>query len=350
MAMARLPSSEFAVVEQLTQELTTIHLDGSGRLDALLPRIRAFLELDSLVVVCPEQRLRGWGIERLEIDNLPNASRFTAALATCLARAPQQFWCFDAISPEGDQRDCVIETISHVGEAAYHASPIYREVLRPLRLDTGRELRALVCDGPRLLAWVGGFHEGAISRSQHDRLAALLPALRRRLAADRALRKHQLTSAALSTALDQLQGAAFVLGPRGEIETLNKSARMRMQLDPAETVEALTSVGTANGQIERMQLAAAGSPPYILATLRRTGEVARCDERVHRAAESWRLTPRQREVLQLVIRGHGNASIAEELEIGARAVELHVSAILDRACVSSRTSLVALVLGALVLA
>lgn len=343
--MGPLSSTDCVIADELAHELTTIQLDGARGLDALMLPIRDFLQLEAFLVFAPAPRLSGWGIERLESDNLPNASRFASTLAACLAHAPRNFWCFDACAPESEQRDCVIETIAHAGVEAYRASSVYREVLRPLRADLGFELRALVCEGSRLLAWVGGFQEAPIRPEQRDRLAALLPALRRRLGAERVLRSQKLASATLATVLEEIADAAFVLGPHGEVETLNNAARAMLQADARETIAALGSPGTANGRIDRVQVP---GTVYTLTILRRVaGEW--CDGRVQRAANTWRLTPRQREVLQLVIRGRGNASIAEELQIGERTVELHVSAILDRACVNSRTSLVALVFGALVL-
>lgn len=335
-------------MDELSHELSTVQLDRARTLDAVLPRLRAFVELDTLLVFCPEERLSGWGIALLETNNLPNASRFAATLNGFLAQAPQRFWFFDPVSPETDQRDLVIETAAHVGNTIYCASPIYRDVLQPLHLGAHRELRALICDGPALLGWVGGFHDGPITPSQRARLAALLPALRRRLSADRVLRSQQLTMAAIATALDHLDDAAFVLGPRGQVAFVNHAARTRLRLDRTNTLDALGATDACD-RIERVPLRCEGIPPHTLVVLRRAAEVERCAARVQRAADRWRLTRRQREVLQLVIRGRGNASIAEELGIGERTVELHVTAILDRACVNSRTSLVALVLGALAL-
>jgi DNA-binding NarL/FixJ family response regulator len=58
----------------------------------------------------------------------------------------------------------------------------------------------------------------------------------------------------------------------------------------------------------------------------------------------WQLTPRQGEVLGLVSRGLANATIAAALGCGDRAVELHLTALFDRAGVESRAALVARVL------
>lgn len=61
--------------------------------------------------------------------------------------------------------------------------------------------------------------------------------------------------------------------------------------------------------------------------------------RVTRACEHWALRARQREVLDFVVRGEPNHLIAKELRISERAVEMHVSTLLDRAGVASRSAL-----------
>jgi DNA-binding NarL/FixJ family response regulator len=59
------------------------------------------------------------------------------------------------------------------------------------------------------------------------------------------------------------------------------------------------------------------------------------------AVRRWHLTPRQAEVLNLVVRGFTNALIADELCIGEGTVEFHLSAIFDKAGVESRAMLIA---------
>nr|HEX4319172.1 helix-turn-helix transcriptional regulator [Kofleriaceae bacterium] len=332
-------------MDRLARELATIQLDGAPGLAGVLPELRAYLELDSVLALQVDERATGWGVAQLDSDGLPNASRFHAALTTALARAPRRFWCFDPVAPESDQRDRAVDTREVVGDAAYRSSPVVRDVLAPLRLDDHRELRALVCDGGTLLAWVGGFHDGPLHATHRDRLAAILPALRRRFAADRALRTAATTTAALAAALEHHTGAAIVVGPRGELAHANRAARARLDTERDATVATLTD---ARADVERVPLRAAGLPPHTLVLFRSGDDEQAAAARCERAASRWQLTARQREVLALLVRGRANASIAAELGVGERAVELHVTAILDRASVNSRASLVALVLGALV--
>ena len=56
-------------------------------------------------------------------------------------------------------------------------------------------------------------------------------------------------------------------------------------------------------------------------------------------AELDQLTPREREVLQLIARGYMYKEIALRLEISAKTVEAHVSAVLRKLQLSSRHEL-----------
>jgi DNA-binding NarL/FixJ family response regulator len=65
------------------------------------------------------------------------------------------------------------------------------------------------------------------------------------------------------------------------------------------------------------------------------------DPRLDHAIELWRLTPRQAEVLRLVVRGDSNKDIARVLGCAESTVELHVTQLLRRSEAGSRTQLVA---------
>jgi DNA-binding NarL/FixJ family response regulator len=58
------------------------------------------------------------------------------------------------------------------------------------------------------------------------------------------------------------------------------------------------------------------------------------------AARRWGLTRRQTEVLALLVRGLPNKAIAEKLGCAVHTVELHVSAILERALCWNRAEVI----------
>ena len=97
-------------------------------------------------------------------------------------------------------------------------------------------------------------------------------------------------------------------------------------------------------QFELTRLREHGVGDHWLAVLRGPTHDPRIARAIALAASRFRLTPRQREVLHLVLRGDANTTIAAALTISERAVEQHVSAMFDRAAVNSRAALVAAVL------
>ena len=331
-------------VTEIARELATIRLDQRHSLASILPDLRCFLELDALLVFCPEERLVGWGVARLDTDGMPRTA--IAAFAQFLAHAPRRFWFFDPLAPERGQRDRAIDTAEHVGEAVYRASPIFREVWHALGFVSHRELRALVCEGPRLTGWVGGFRDGPLDPAQQQRLTALVPALRRRLSSENRLRTEPLTATTLAAILDQLADAAFVLGPRGEIAFANRAGRAHIERDRESLAELVTQRGGDQRGWECLRIRAAGVPPHTLVLARRDDESQHDTTRARCAASRWGLTPRQCDVLLFVVRGRCNAAIAAELGITERAVEFHITGIFDRARVNSRAELIARVLGA----
>lgn len=343
--MARLSVAELEVALALSVEIKTIRVDGDGAFGATLERVRTFLDVDNLILWCPQERTKGWGVERFEATGFDSAARVEAVLLEYLQRAPYRFWFFDPIYPESDQRDRVVETIELVGTNAYRSSPIFREVIEPLGLASRREVRALICEGRNLLGWIGSFYSAPLHPEQRLRLNTLLPALSLRLSADRALRSRAQTSATIASALDRMRPPAYVVGANGEILAANRSGRARLDADRAGSTKELDAVlrGQSVDFAERIALRGSGVPPALL-IISPDRSISYVEESVLRASQEWGLTPRQCDVLRLVVRGHSTAAIAEQLGVGERAIELHVTVLLERARASSRTGLVASVL------
>jgi len=65
------------------------------------------------------------------------------------------------------------------------------------------------------------------------------------------------------------------------------------------------------------------------------------EDRLERATAAWRLTPRQTEVLAHVVAGLANKEIASELSCADNTIELHVTRLLRKAGVTTRTQLIA---------
>src|SRR5690606_38287432 len=140
-----------------------------------------------------------------------------------MSRRPLNWTGYNPFCPEPLQRN---RTLS-VGPERVRRLGMY-PTMRRYGLDGLHQMRALVCDGPTLLAWVGGFLDRRPTARQHALLDALVPALRRRLELDRRVETADLLSAALDHVLDQLAAAAFLVGPRARVEPANAAGWARL--------------------------------------------------------------------------------------------------------------------------
>ncbi len=69
------------------------------------------------------------------------------------------------------------------------------------------------------------------------------------------------------------------------------------------------------------------------------------EDRIKAAALRWRLSRRQREVLELLAKGRSNKEIALALGCAVSTVEIHVSAVLQKTGVGRRAQLIAQLVG-----
>jgi DNA-binding NarL/FixJ family response regulator len=143
--------------------------------------------------------------------------------------------------------------------------------------------------------------------------------------------------AVLGIALDALGVPALLVGSRDEVICSNAAARASpggVRWPP----EAVPANGTTGLE-----------PTWLITPLDGPG-VSGWSLVLWHAPEAvlrrrWKLTTRQVEVLELVVRGMTNIAIAETLGIRPGTVEFHISAIFDRVGVNSRAALIANVMG-----
>lgn len=151
--------------------------------------------------------------------------------------------------------------------------------------------------------------------------------------------------ALLTYAMEAIPSAAFITNKDGMVLFSNAEGR-RLLCDETRTSDEIQravggdttvrfSVSRVEGRPgrERRLVVACNPPLESPASL------------VEVAAKTWGISKRQAEVLTLVVEGHPNASIAQLLGIATRTVEVHVTALLARAGVDNRSSLVARALG-----
>jgi len=345
--MARLAARDRGRLAAIRDELNTIRLDRRNVMEVVLGEIRELIGTDGVVAVCPVERIHGWDLERFDHDRFVAATGFARLFTRFLDDAPRRYAWYDAVRPEPEQRNVVVEAIGRIPEGEYERSRIYAEVFQPLGLERHRQLRALVCDGPSLLAWFGVFHDGPVEDRHREILRRLVAPVRRRFTLERRLAAGSMAASALEAALDRLGAPAYVVDGRARVCHANAAGRALLDQRGAEVaVELAAAVHDRAGSraFDVTPLRERGTPRRWLAIARSGSPDARAATAVSAAARRWGLTARQTEVLGHVVDGKANAFIAATLGVGARAVELHVSAILDRVGVDNRAALVAAVL------
>jgi DNA-binding CsgD family transcriptional regulator len=217
------------------------------------------------------------------------------------------------------------------------------QVFRQMPSWQSDQIRALVCDGPALIGWIGGISDGPATSRQQRLLAAIVPALRERLILERHVGDALVNQAALAAALDAIPGEAFIVRGLGAVVRA-ANARGRQALDAgrvgvrARLVDAIRrGPGGRGALVARLRAVGTGVHHLVVLGPAEPG----LGERLVLAGARWRFTPRQREVLAHLARGRSNRTIATELGCAERTVEVHVHALLDRCGATSRAELVA---------
>ena len=314
-------------------------------LSDVLPRMRALLRTD---------KIGAWSLTRTDsglafdfVDMLGVDVARVAAAFGAIVRNRRSGWQgikFDPLRPDPSQRNRVDPHLA--GDGSRRAVRAYFDLLPESRGTfaatgtIGDQVRTLVCDGPRLLGWVGAIREDPFTDREVDLLGRLIPALRRRLGLHRSLGPPGLSLAALAAALDAIPSAAFLVKPPARVLLANAAGRALLARD-AVTVSASVraALDGAPSAFDACEVRAAGLPSHALLVAR--GAPADATARSDALASSLALTPRQGQVLALVARGLANRDIAVDLGVTEGAVELHVGALLSRLDCENRSELVA---------
>jgi DNA-binding CsgD family transcriptional regulator len=220
---------------------------------------------------------------------------------------------------------------------------ILAQVAPPLGLEGYDQIRALLCDGSAFLYWIGGMRPEKYTEREVRLLEEILPHLQKRLRLERALRGAPDLSM-LAGVLSGFGSAAFLLGAKGNIECCNELGARLYSQERASLKSALSDSlrgqGTASA-FEVTPIAGASTAGCSLAVQR---NIPRPKTQALAAARRWSLTPRQTEVLGLLVQGQSNWQIAASLGCAERTIEIHVGTILRRAQVNNRATLISNVL------
>jgi DNA-binding NarL/FixJ family response regulator len=156
------------------------------------------------------------------------------------------------------------------------------------------------------------------------------------------LREAGLLGSALEAALEALGQPAYVLTSSGRVVYANSAGRAlaeRSAEQLADTVRRHVQGEPPHPGASITSLQAQGLPPHYLVVDR--SSTGQATARVHVLATRWGLTGRESEVLEHIIQGTSNKVIAVRLGCAERTVEVHVTHVLSKAEVESRSALIA---------
>ncbi|HEY3494476.1 MAG TPA: helix-turn-helix transcriptional regulator [Polyangiaceae bacterium] len=304
------------------------------------------------------------------LETLRRAAGGDACLAYGLGRAPRSTWHFEflhaALGPDPELRTSLaafqrfITTSSKPWPAYNPRRPplAQRNVVvseRQLSQSAGQsnrlaglyraagipagspdQVRVLVCDGARLLGWVGVIRRKPLERRIEPLFTKLVPALRARLELDDLLRDRELSRASLDATLGAIEVPSLILDRKGNVEHLNDPARRLATTRPDLLAAARAALVRPSPLFRLHPVLVRGVPASTLVTL--------CPSPLdlkNGSAKEWRLTPRQKAVLELVVEGLSNKQVASRLGISEGTVELHMTAVFQRTRTSSRAELIA---------
>lgn len=269
-------------------------------------------------------------------------ARVATQLLSSMIESQRIGWgAYNPIKPEPAQRNLVV-TGSDLGEA-YTQTPIFREILPRIGVANADQLRVLICDGPAFLLCIGGFQRASYEPWQKRLLQLLVPSLKKRMVMQHALANAPVVTSALAEALEALARPAFLITDTGAVKVANTAGTHLWESDRRRTCDSLIdcarrperaqrfSVTRVKSNDRRDHFLVIGKPDRSLETQTRTLA----------AAQRWQLSKRQREVLLLIVEGGTNRVIAATLGIAERTVEVHITAILDKAQVENRSELAA---------
>jgi DNA-binding CsgD family transcriptional regulator len=301
--MARLGRADSEAIALLTGRLRSIDVDATAALPALLPMLAG-------VIGAP--RAFGYQVE-------PSGAIAVAA-----------FGC----ERPGELADAL---------ARWHAEERRQglgDALAAWAIADAHVARVLVSDGSsRILGWIGVELPRAPSTRDNLLLVTLAPALRERWLLEARLANSALNAAALGAVLDVVPGAAYVVRSCGAVLRANAAGQIALGRDGARVRTTLVTAlhgGDASYAVTPLAGAAHG---YALVVDK---EPARVQAGVRESTVArFGLTPRQTEVLELLVQGHGNREIASLLGCAERTVEVHISQIFEKTGVGTRTALIA---------
>jgi DNA-binding NarL/FixJ family response regulator len=148
---------------------------------------------------------------------------------------------------------------------------------------------------------------------------------------------------ALQVALETIRSAAAIIDASGDLLEANAVAKELFANGNGrsawnEALRAIRAPGEHADWIVVPVESTSANEAYFVMSRRQPGD--EFAPKLKTASKRWDLTKRQCEVLELIAEGRPNAAIAAILGISARTVEIHVTALLQKAGVENRAALI----------
>ena len=212
---------------------------------------------------------------------------------------------------------------------------------RPDGFEFTHELKVLERGWKPLLAWCGIFRNEPFTSRQTRLFQLLGPALRRRVIFEYELLRSATATAFLTATLDAVDAPSFLVDQEGYVLRFNAAGENLVRSSAAQIAGDLASALKGNCRryvVTKMFPSSASLLHYALVRMAPMDDLF---SRLAIATEKWELTHRQSEVLSRLALGESNKSIAAYFHCAENTVELHVTRLLRRTGVESRTALVA---------
>lgn len=340
----RLDKHDRERVSEIAHELKTVRLHAPSSIASILPALRELTEFESIGTYSVRNRTGRWEIERYDaVGMMREAEPLVRRLFATVDEFPLYY---NPITPSKAQRNRVIDARAWIEQSCpgtWENSAVCTRVLRPFNAQHHSQPRALLCNGASLLGWFGGIDPRAPTPRQIYILSLLIEPMRWRLDAEQRLREGAYLRVTLDAAFARIGAPAFVVTGDGVVREANPAGQDLLARNPSAVMAELREVVATRASNDRVELLPIhdGHQNMWIAIASVPSTDARVTACIEACKRKWALTRRQQEVLALVARGRSNASIAAELECVERTIELHVTALLDRAGVNSRSALVA---------
>lgn len=322
-------------------ELAAVDPYAPGGLRAAVDTFRQFIGAEHALAYRPVRNGAAWALDLAATSGWSDDTAITGMFAVAFPRMfVRRFGLFDPAHPEPGQRNRSVRYADlkfdiRGGEALF--TPI-GELYRRLSILRSDQLRVLVCDGPRLVAWVGGWRVEPFTVEERERVGRAVHVLRRRIALEASLLHAGAIERVLERVLEQWTTPAALVDRGGRVVHRNQAARHATHGDRCFAESLRRAVERPTNEFDLFPIRTRGVPDHLL-VVRRPIDSPDLESRFLQWVERHRLTARQAEVFRLLVEGCSNREIGERLGIARGTAELHVSAVLGRVGVPSRTRL-----------